>query len=190
VKITSTVTHVLFATLLICIVSLTSNAAILDLTAFGGFQNPGKLTFETAPGSATNLIANFDPKTFGVFGARLGHGGLIGGEHTIAYAPNFLDSSTHAFIYHSNLRIMPTIAFVKPYATAGIGLVATGGTSLADFGTKFAMNYGGGVTFAGPLIGVNLDVRGYAVPKISVAGYTTQPRLDFLQASAGITFHF
>ncbi len=189
-KITSTVTQVLLATLLICVVSLTSNAAILDLTAFGGFQNPGKLTFETAPGSATNLIQNFDPKTFGVFGARFGHGGLIGGEHTLAYAPKFLNSDTYAVIYNSNLRVMPTISFVKPYATAGIGLVATGGNSIADFGTKFGFNYGGGVTLTGAVVGLNLDVRGYAVPKVSVVGYTTQPRLDFLQASAGITFHF
>jgi hypothetical protein len=189
-KTTSFVSHLALATFLILIVSISSNAAILDLTAFGGFQNPGKLTFESAPGQAGNLIANFDPKTFGVFGARFGHGGLIGGEHTLAYSPNFLDSNTHAYIYHSNLRVMPTIAFVKPYATAGVGVVATSGNTIADIGTKFGFNYGGGVTFAGPLIGVNLDVRGYAVPKVSVAGYTTQPRLDFLQASAGITFHF
>lgn len=189
-KITRTVTHVVFATLLICIVSLSSNAAILDLTVFGGFQNPGKLTFESAPGSATNLVQNFDPKTFGVFGARFGHGGLIGGEHTLAYAANFLDSNTHAYIYHSNLRIMPTISFVKPYATVGVGLIATSGSTIADIGTKFGLNYGGGVTFAGPVIGVNLDVRGYAIPKVSIANYTTQPRLDFLQASAGIQFHF
>jgi Lipid A 3-O-deacylase (PagL) len=190
VKITTTFFQVTLAILLICTVSSWSSASILDVTVFGGFQNPGKLTFETAPGSATNLIANFDPHTFGVFGARLGHGGLIGGEHTIAYAANFLNSDTHAFIYHSNLRVMPTFGFVKPYATAGIGLVATGGTSIADFGTKFGFNYGGGVTLAGPVVGLNLDVRGYAVPKISVAGFTTQPRLDFIQASAGINFHF
>ena len=189
-KISSTVSHVVFAILLICIVSLSSNAAILDLTAFGGYQNPGKLTFETAPGQAGNLVTNFNPKTFGVFGARFGHGGLIGGEHTLAYSPNFLDSSTHAYIYHSNLRVMPTISFVKPYATAGVGVVATSGSTIADIGTKFGFNYGGGVTFTGPIVGVNLDVRGYAVPKVSVAGYTTQPRLDILKASAGITFHF
>ena len=168
-KISTAVFQVTLAILLICAVSSVSSASILDVTVFGGFQNPGKLTFETAPGSATNLITNFDPHTFGVFGARLGHGGLIGGEHTIAYAANFLNSDTHAFIYHSNLRVMPTFGFVKPYATAGVG---------------------GGVTLAGPVVGLNLDVRGYAVPKISVAGYTTQPRLDFIQASAGINFHF
>ena len=189
-KILSAITPVLLATLLICVVSSVSHAQNVDLTVFGGFQNPGKLTFETAPGTANNLIQHFDPKTFGVFGARLGHGGLVGGEHTLSYASNFLDSDTHAFIYHSNLRIQPSFSFVKPYATAGIGLVATGGDSIADFGTKFAFNYGGGVTLKGAVIGVNFDLRGYAVPKISIAGYTTQPRLDFLQATAGITFGF
>ena len=129
-KIFSAFTHVVLATVLICLVSSVSHAQLLDLTVFGGIQDPGKLTFETAPGTAGNLIQNFNPKTFGVFGARFGHGGLVGGEHTIAYAPNFLDSSTHGFIYHSNLRIQPTFSFVKPYATAGIGLVATAGIRL------------------------------------------------------------
>jgi hypothetical protein len=162
----------------------------MDLTAFGGFQDPGKLTFETAPGSASNLVQHFDPKTVGVFGARFGHGGLIGGEHTLAYAPNFLDNKTHSVIYHSNLRIQPTISFVKPYATAGVGVVYTGGDSIASFGAKFAFNYGGGVTLTGGPLGFNLDVRGYSVPQISIAGFTTQERLDFIQASAGISFHF
>ena len=189
-KLPSFVSHIALATLLILIASISSHAALLDVTFFGGFQNPGKLTLETAPGNANNLITNFDPKTFGVFGARFGHGGLIGGEHTLAYAPNFLDSNTHAFIYHSNLRIQPSFGFVKPYATAGVGLVATGGDSIADFGTKFGFNYGGGVSlYAGPL-GANFDVRGYAVPKITVAGYVTQPRLDFIQASAGLSLRF
>src|SRR5688572_23180929 len=122
-KLASFASHIALAALLMLIVSISSNAAILDVTFFGGFQNPGKLTFETAPGQAGNLIQNFDPKTFGVFGGRFGHGGILGGEHTLAYAPNFLDSNTHAVIYHSNLRSQFSIAFVKPYATAGIGLV-------------------------------------------------------------------
>lgn len=187
-RITRSVSQLTLATLLILLVSVSSQA--MDLTAFGGFQDPGKLTFETAPGSASNLVQHFDPKTFGVFGARFGHGGLIGGEHTLAYAPNFLDNKTHSVIYHSNLRIQPTISFVKPYATAGVGVVYTGGDSIASFGAKFAFNYGGGVTLTGGPLGFNLDVRGYSVPQISIAGFTTQERLDFIQASAGISFHF
>jgi hypothetical protein len=184
------IAHILFATLLICIVSIPSHASIFDVTVFGGIQDPGKITFETAPGTAGNLITTFNPHTFGVMGARFGHGGLIGGEHTLSYAPNFLEGNTHAVIYHSNLRIMPSIAFVKPYATAGIGAIFTGGNTLADFGTKFGFNYGGGVTLTGGPIGVNLDVRGYAVPKVTIQGFTGQQRLDFVQATAGITFRF
>lgn len=189
-KISSTFFQMALAILLICAVSLPSSASILDLTVFGGAQNPGKLTFTSATSGTTNLIQTIDPHTFGVFGARLGHGGLIGGEHTISYAPKFINSDTHAFIYHSNLRIQPTISFVKPYATAGIGLVATGGSSLADFGTKFGFNYGGGVTLGKGPLGFNFDVRGYAVPKVTVLGFTGQERLDFLQTTVGITFGF
>jgi hypothetical protein len=184
------VLHMALATLVICIISVSSNAAIIDLTVFGGIQHSGKLTFESAPGDASNLVQNFDPQTFGVFGARVGHGKLLGGEHTIAYAPNFIDSHNDAFLYHSNFRVQPSIAFVKPYATAGIGLIHCGGESLASFGTKFAFNYGGGVTLTAGPVGVNLDVRGYAVPKVSIVGFTTQQRLDFVQTSAGVVFRF
>jgi hypothetical protein len=190
VKISSIVIQLTLALLLICVVSSASSASILDLTLFGGTQNPGKLTFSSATSSTGNMIATFDPKTFGTFGARLGHGGLIGGEHTIAYSPNFLESGTHAFTYHSNLRVQPTFSFVKPYATAGVGLVATGGNSLADFGTKFGFNYGGGVTLGKGGLGFNLDVRGYAVPKVTILGFTGQDRLDYLQTTVGITFGF
>jgi hypothetical protein len=189
-KIIRFVSHALLATLLLFIVPISSNAELLDVTFFGGAQNPGKLTFESAPGTAENLIQTFDPKTFGVFGGRFGHGGLIGGEHTIEYSPNFLEGNAYAVIYHSNLRIQPKISFVKPYATAGIGVVYSGGNSLASFGAKFGFNYGGGVTLTGGPIGVNFDLRGYGVPKITVAGFTGQERLDFLQATAGISFHF
>jgi hypothetical protein len=85
---------------------------------------------------------------------------------------------------------MPSIGFVKPYATAGIGAIFTGGDTLADFGTKFGFNYGGGSHADGGPLGVNLDVRGYTIPKVTLEGFTGQQRLDFIQASAGITFQF
>ena len=184
------VSHAVLATLVICIVSVASNAEVIDLTVFGGIQHSEKLTFESASGATSDLVQNFDPHTFGVFGARIGHGHLLGGEHTVAYAPNFIDSHNDAFIYHSNFRVQPTISFVKPYATAGVGLIHCGGESLLSFGTKFAFNYGGGVTLTAGPVGVNMDVRGYAVPKVTIVGFTTQQRLDFVQASAGVVFRF
>ena len=185
-KLTSAISHAIFATLLICIFSPSLKAELFDVTVFGGAQNPGKLTFETAPGSANNFIQTFDPHTFGVMGLRFGHGGLLGGEHTISYSPNFLEGGTHAVNLHSNLRVMPTFAFVKPYATAGLGAIFTGGNTLADFGTKFGFNYGGGVTLSGGPLGVNLDVRGYTIPKVTIEGFTGQQRLDFIQASVTV----
>jgi len=184
------ISRVLVATLAIVFFSLPSHAEGFDATLFGGIQHPGKLTFETAPGSASNLVKNFNPKTFGVFGIRLGHGKVIGGEHTLEYSPNFIDSDSKAVIYHSNLRIQAPLPVFKPYATAGIGMVHSGGNSLSSFGTKFAFNYGGGLSIAGGPIGVNMDLRGYAVPQIKVVGFTGQKRMDFIQATAGINFRF
>ena len=161
-----------------------------DLTLFGGIQHQGKLTFQSAPGSASNFVQNFNPRTFGVFGAQISHGKLLGGEHTLEYAPNFIDSKSKALIYHSNLRVQPSFSFVKPYGTAGIGVVHSGGNSLSSFGTKFAFNYGGGVTLAGGPIGVNMDVRGYAVPKVSIIGFAGQQRMDFVQVTTGVVFRF
>ena len=184
------ISQFLVATLAIVFFSLPSHAEGADVTLFGGIQHSGKLTFQSAPGSTTNLVQNFDPKTFGVFGLRIGHGKLLGGEHTIEYAPNFIDSNSRAFIVHSNLRVQPSLSFVKPYATAGIGFIHSGGGSPTSFGSKFAFNYGGGVTLAGGPIGINMDLRGYAVPQVKVVGFTTQQRMDFIQATAGISFRF
>ena len=182
--------RVILAVLALGLISVPANAEDMDLTVYGGIQHAGKLTFESAPDSGTNLIRNFDPKTFGVFGARFSHGRVLGGEHSAGYAPNFIDSESKAFLYHSNLQVQAPLPVVKPYGTAGVGLVHSWGDSLSSFGTKFAFNYGGGVkVIAGP-IGVNMDIRGYAVPKIRVAGFSNSDRMDFVQVTAGIVFHF
>ena len=125
-----------------------------------------------------------------MFGARLSHGKIIGGEHTIAYAPNFIQSGSHALIYHSNLLIQAALPVVKPYGTVGLGLIHSGGTSSTSFGSKFAVNYGGGVkAMAGPA-GVSFDVRGYTIPKISISGFDAQQRSNFIEVSAGVVFSF
>jgi opacity protein-like surface antigen len=179
-----------FALIAICSVSSYSHAENVALTAFGGIQHNGRLSFQSAPGNTTSFIQEFDPQTFGVYGVRLSHGKLVEGEHSIEYAPNFIDSKSNAFIYHSNLRIQPSISIFKPYATAGVGLVHSGGSSISSFGTKFAFNYGGGATVAVGPIGVNMDVRGYGIPKISISGFSGQQRMDFLEVTAGVVFRF
>ena len=151
-----------------------------DVTLFSGVQNPGKLT-------VNNVVR--DTKLGGVFGARFSGGRVIGFEQTLAFSPNFLESSRRSFITQSNLLIGVPAARVVPYATAGVGLITTFGDSLLNFGdigTKFSFNYGGGVKFrklAGPL-GVRVDVRGYSVP-----GVFSQT-LNFVEGSIGLLFSF
>jgi hypothetical protein len=177
-----------FATVALSLFS--SSASAIDLTVFGGIQHPGQLTFQSTQEGTSNFIKTFDPKTFGVYGARLGHGKTIGGEHTFAYAPNFVDSTSHAFIYHSNLRIQAPLPVVKPYGTVGVGIVHSAGNPVTSFGTEFALNYGGGVKLTPGPIGVNFDVRGYTLPRISVGGFHVQDHLNFIQVSAGVVFAF
>jgi hypothetical protein len=172
------------ATLALFVFSVPAHAQ--DLTLFGGIQRHGKLTFDSAPGTTTNFVQTFDPKTFGVFGFRLGHGKVFGGEHTLAFAPNFVESSNRAFIYHSNLLIHAPLPVARLYGTAGLGLIQVGGSAPSSFGTKLAVNYGGGIKVMAGSAGLGFDLRGYAVPSVSVSGFPLQQRLDFFQVSVGV----
>jgi hypothetical protein len=166
----------------------TISAGATDLTIFGGMQKAGDFSVSTAQSGGTELIRNFDPKTFGVFGLRIGHGKVLGGEYTTAYAPNFVDSNSHAWIVHGNLRAQIPIKVLKPYATGGIGFVNSSGNSVTSLGTEFLFNYGGGINLTFGPIGANFDVRGYTLPSVHVAGFTIQENLNFVQATAGIVF--
>jgi opacity protein-like surface antigen len=160
-----------------------------DVAIFGGVQHEGKLTLNNAVSNASSVT--FNPRNFGVFGLRLSHGALIGGEHTFAYAPNFIESQTKAFIYHSNLLVQIPTPKVKPYVTAGLGGFFTSSDSLRDFGNKFAIDYGGGVkVFPSGPVGLVVDVRGYSIPDIEIQNLTVGKTLNIIQVSAGVTFSF
>src|SRR5215467_4824771 len=189
---------------LMCIGAAVPAFADSDLTIFGAAEHQGQLTLQSATQTAT-ITSNLDPRTFGVFGIRYGHGKIIGGEHTLAYAPNFIDTGGRAFFYHSNLRVQVPFSVVTPYGTAGLGTIFTWAknqtataTDLADIGTKFAINYGGGVKVLskGP-VGVQFDIRGYTLPSVSfnlpTAGQTirtSNQSLNFFQYGFGIVFNF
>jgi opacity protein-like surface antigen len=167
-----------------------------DLTLFGAAQHEGKLNVQTATTTATT-VSSFDPGTFGTF------------EHTLAYAPNFIEASTKAVIYNSDFLVQMPLPKVKPYATAGLGSIFTWGTddsgrpSFSNIGTKFALNYGGGLKVlpAGP-IGIRFDIRGYMIPSVKfnvLAPTLTDPTatvksqsqtLNMLEAGFGIVFNF
>jgi Outer membrane protein beta-barrel domain len=179
-----------------------------DLTLFGAAQHQGKLTAQTATTTAST-IQSFNPGTFGTFGLRFGHGSVFGGEHTIAYAPNFIEANTKAVIYNSDVLVQMPLPKVKPYATAGMGTIFTWGEdgsgrpSFAKIGTRFALNYGGGVKVlpAGP-VGLRFDIRGYLIPNAKfnlLAPTPTDPlatvksqgqTLNMLEVGLGIVFSF
>ncbi len=148
-----------------------------DITIFTGFQNPGKLTIDNAVR---------DTKLGAVVGGRVSVGGWVGFEQTLAYSPNFLESGNRAFNAQSNLMLTLPTGRIAPYGTVGVGLITTSNKpvfEIENLGTKFTVNYGGGVKFrnvAGPL-GFRLDLRGYSVPRVF------DQTLNFIEGTVGIT---
>ena len=192
-----------------CILAAIPAYADSDLTIFGAAQHQGKLTLQSATQTATTT-RNFDPTTFGVFGVRFSHGKIIGGEHTLAYAPNFISSNSKAFIYNSDLLLQAPLPKIRPYGTVGLGWIFTwskddsGRPAIGDIGNKFAINYGGGVKVfpAGP-VGVRFDIRGYTLPSvkftlpltsvppgIGAVVQTQSQSVNFIEFGLGVVFKF
>ncbi len=154
-----------------------------DLTIFGGFQRPEKLSLQSAREAGSSF--RFNPKSFGVFGIRYSKGRVFGTEQTFAYSPNFIESETKAVIYNSNIIVQVPAPRVHPYGTLGLGGVFMAGNGIGDFGSKFAVNYGAGIKaiVSGPF-GLGVDVRGYTIPKIQGSS------LNVLEVSLGAVFNF
>lgn len=177
-----------------------------EMTVFGGFQKPGSLSRGVVVESVTHLVSGDD--FGGTFGIRFSSSRMVGFEQTLSISPRFVEPGLKAFQLQSNL-IVQAPGKISPYVTVGIGSITTWGGdipslgdlihfptgitdnpvdlgdldgSVFDFGTKFAINYGGGIkirNLAGT-VGLRLDVRGTSVP--SVFGST----LNFVETSAGL----
>ena len=74
---------------------------------------------------------------------------------------------------------------VKPYVTAGLGTIVSWGSGHSDLGTKFAVNYGGGLKIrpAGP-VGVRIDARAYSVFGVQIQ------TLKMGEVTVGVLFAF
>ena len=171
---------------LLVFMAMTVSGFAADVTLFGGLQHEGKVSL-TTPASATSAAATIlkNPFNSGVFGIRVATGKVWGHEETLAYSPNFIDSSSRALILNSNLLLTLPTPIVKPYVTAGLGTVVVSGSGVSDIGAKLAINYGGGVKLmpSGP-VGVRADVRGYTLT--GVQGH----KLNAVEVSLGVNFHF
>ena len=178
-----------FRFLAVALVGFAGSLCAQDFTIFGGFQNPGAITLSSGVSGVGSAVgqARVDPKNFGIFGARLYHPlelplALLGLEHTVAYSPNFIDSDGSAFLFSTNLRVgLPSSHTLRPYATAGLGAFRAGGGGAASFGTKFSLNYGGGLNvMLRETVGIRFDVRLH-----SIRGVEGNP-LNVLEPSVGI----
>jgi hypothetical protein len=173
---------------LVCLVGASSLFA-RDFILYGGSQNPGELTWSSAANVPGDLLnGDFG----GTMGVRFSTGRMIGFEQNISYSPRFAKPGVKSFQMDSNLLVQFPGKIV-PYATVGIGFVKTWSNDhpldvedvaayLFGFGTKFSVNYGGGVKvrrLLGPL-GFNVDVRGYTLPDVYSG------KLNIIQTSFGV----
>jgi hypothetical protein len=115
-------------------------------------------------------------------------------EHTLAFSSDYLFPSNvsdigkaKGVIYNSNLifNFPLKIRNAVPYITAGAGFIHQYGDANMPVGTRFALNYGGGLKFphlAGPF-GLRFDMRGYSAGVFS-------NRLNMFEVTGGILFSF
>jgi hypothetical protein len=162
-------------------------APAADITIFVGGAKPGSIEYK-------DLKTPLDSSP--VYGARFASNiiPLLAIEHTLAFSADYLFPSSIAdikeakgFVYNSNLLVnIPLKRFsAVPYLTAGVGLIHQYGDSDMPIGTRFALNYGGGLKFphmAGPL-GLRFDVRGYRAGVIS-------NQLNMVEFSGGLLLSF
>jgi hypothetical protein len=156
-----------------------------ELGFFVGGVKPGTISFQ-------NVKTSLDSSP--IFGFRLANNFVphFGMEHTLAFSSDYLFprgisaiKDAKGFVYNSNLIINIPLKVVTPYLTAGAGLMHQYGDLNLPVGTKFALNYGGGLKFprvAGPL-GLRFDVRGYSAGLI-------MDKLNILEVSGGIMLSF
>ena len=134
-----------------------------DITVFAGGQMPGKVTAE-------DLLIALDNGP--IYGVRIstGFAAFLRLEHTFAFSNDFLFPDqppgvdrSKGFLFNSNLLANIPVGKVVPYATVGLGLIHQYGSENLPVGTKFAINYGGGLKFLKLLgfAGMRFDARGY-----------------------------
>jgi hypothetical protein len=169
--------------ILFVVLSLPAFAEDHELTLFAGAQFPGKLNLQSAGTGGTQILN--DPFNVGVFGVRYSKVNVWGHEQSFAYTPNFLDGNSQSILLNSNFVIQAPFPVVRIYATAGPGTMISWGSGISDLGTKFALNYGGGVKVrpSGP-VGFRFDARGY-----SIFGIQSQT-LNMVETTVGIFFAF
>ncbi len=163
-----------------------SAAHAQELTVFAGGLFPGKLSIHNVPTQLDN-----GP----IFGVRLEtpFAALLKMEYSFAGSQDFLFprntpgvTNTSGFLLNANLLLGVPVGKVVPYGTVGLGFMHEHAPSGLGIGTKFAINYGGGLKFpklAGPF-GLRVDARGYTATGVF------SHSVNMFELSAGLTIGF
>jgi hypothetical protein len=151
-----------------------------DLTFFVGGVNPGTIKYR-------DVKTSLDGSPIYGFRVSTGFVPFFGMEHTLGFSSDYLfpqhvtgTKDTKGFVYNSNLIISVPVHKTVPYFTFGAGMIRQYGSGDMPVGTRFALNYGGGLKFPrvmGPL-GLRFDMRGYRV------GFSN--KLNLLEISGGV----
>ena len=192
---------VLDRTLCACAVAIVLMLANATSARAQGFVSP-LVGFDFGGDSGCPSVDNCADKKLNA-GVGIGtFGKVLGGELELAYANNFFGEaptySSSVLTLMANALVGPQIGPVRPYGTAGFGLIKTRveltpGSIISGSNNHFGWNIGGGLMV---LIGKHLGIRGelrrfhafqdLSVPLLPVDGTT----LDFNRASAALMLRF
>jgi len=174
-----------YAFVLLTIPVVSSKLWAADATFYVGFQHPSKFP---------SILLAGNNQTGTVVGTRLSTSGLVAFEQSFGYSPNFMSFFIDVFNMQSNLVVRFPVGKLTPYGTAGVGLMKTWGNSEREFGTRFTVNYGGGIKFnkVVGLLGVRIDVRGYTAPSVPIRDrfgrVVLEENLNFVEGSVGVVY--
>lgn len=157
-----------------------------DLTIYAGGLFPGHVTVD-------NVRTSLDRGP--MFGIRLstGFAAFLKLEGNLAFSNDFLFpheqpgvTNAKGIMVNANLLADLPAGKVVPYATVGLGVMHQYGSSDLPIGTKFAINYGGGLKLPkmyGPL-GFRIDARGYTATGVF------SHAVNMFEFSGGVMFSF
>jgi len=198
---------IIAAAIAICTSAAAPRTASADwlLTPFIGTTSGGSASIANTVDSFTN---DFESNlNYGASLAWMG-GGILGVEVDFGYSPNFFGvSDTNATLNlvgdgnvttaMGNLIVGAPLGPVRPYASGGIGLIATRVDSASQFfnnvsSDELGMNLGGGLMFMGEHAGVRGDFRYFrSLTDTQGSGIDLSfGNFHFWRATAGVTFRF
>jgi hypothetical protein len=165
---------------------LASAACAQEVSVFAGGVFPGSVTVH-------DVLVSLDQSP--IYGVRLSapFALFLKAEGTFAFSNDFLFpegtsgvTQAKGFLFDGNLVAGFPLGKVVPYVTAGFGLIYQYGSDNLPLGTKFDVNYGGGLKLPkliGP-IGLRFDARGRSAVRVF------SHSVNMFEFSGGVMFSF